>query len=58
MGLSVTGKNERAGERKPRQKKERSCEYCGWPFETTRTDAIYCSAACKQATYRKRKAGM
>jgi hypothetical protein len=41
MKISVTGKHERAG--KPRRQKERHCEFCGWPFTTTRQDAMYFS---------------
>src|SRR5262249_7721198 len=30
------------------------CQMCGETFEPTRTDAKFCSAACKQKAYRKR----
>jgi hypothetical protein len=34
----------------------RQCESCGETFEPTRTDARFCSPACRQRTYRRRKA--
>jgi endogenous inhibitor of DNA gyrase (YacG/DUF329 family) len=35
---------------------ERRCTVCGASIEDKRRDAIYCSAACKQVAYRRRKA--
>ncbi len=32
----------------------RSCESCGQAFEPARTDALFCSAACRQRAYRRR----
>jgi hypothetical protein len=32
----------------------RSCESCGQTFEPARTDALYCSAACRQRAHRRR----
>jgi hypothetical protein len=32
----------------------RSCESCGQTFEPARTDALFCSAACRQRAYRRR----
>jgi hypothetical protein len=32
----------------------RSCESCGQIFEPARTDALFCSAACRQRAYRRR----
>jgi len=33
------------------------CERCGEPFAPTRSDARYCSTACRVAAHRDRKAG-
>ena len=33
---------------------DRDCCQCGRPFMPSRSDAKYCSAACRQAAYRKR----
>lgn len=33
----------------------RTCFFCGKPFMTTRTDAKYCSALCRQRALRWRK---
>jgi hypothetical protein len=35
----------------------KDCEVCGERFEATRQDAAYCSPACRQKAYRRRKAG-
>ena len=35
----------------------RTCEACGVEFTPRRTDARYCSNACRQDAYRQRKAG-
>ena len=35
---------------------ERACACCWEPFTPKRADAAYCSAACRQAAYRQRKA--
>lgn len=32
------------------------CRHCGDPFGCLRTDALYCSNACRQAAYRRRLA--
>jgi hypothetical protein len=32
----------------------RDCEHCGDSFEPTRTDARFCSSACRQSAYRER----
>jgi hypothetical protein len=32
----------------------RTCESCGQTFEPARTDALFCSAACRQRAYRRR----
>ena len=34
---------------------ERQCEECGAPLTGKRSDARYCSKACRQAAYRQRK---
>jgi hypothetical protein len=36
----------------------RSCESCGQTFEPARTDALFCSAACRQRAYRSRRVGV
>ena len=33
-----------------------TCRHCGREFSPTRSDALYCSAACRQASYRGRAA--
>ena len=35
----------------------RHCTVCGESFQPTRTDARYCSSPCRQAAYRRRRAG-
>jgi hypothetical protein len=37
-----------------RQLPERCCAVCDRPFAPRRSDALYCSAACKQKEYRRR----
>jgi hypothetical protein len=37
---------------------EQSCEQCERPFEPTRADAKFCSAACRQRAYRERRRGL
>ena len=32
----------------------RSCASCGQAFKPARTDAVFCSAACRQRAYRRR----
>jgi hypothetical protein len=34
-----------------------TCGACGEPFDSSRSDARYCSNACRQDAYRKRKQG-
>ena len=34
-----------------------TCEACKKPFKPARTDARYCSSACRQRTYRQKKRG-
>ena len=48
-GLYLKRKRERA-----RRRQNRVCPVCGKPFDAVRSDQVYCSAACKQAAYRKR----
>ena len=36
---------------------ERRCAACGEPFGHTRSDAAYCSSACRQRAYRQRSTG-
>lgn len=31
------------------------CHHCTMPFDTKRSDAVYCSQACRQSAYRERK---
>jgi hypothetical protein len=47
---SVYNANARRWHRRPVQK--RACSTCGEQFTPKRTDALYCSAACKQKAYR------
>jgi hypothetical protein len=42
--------------RAKRRHKERTCGTCGLRFETTRTDAKFCSVACRQRAHRKARA--
>lgn len=45
-----------AGRRRPLpQRHEATCELCGVEFTQERSDARYCSNACRQAAYRERK---
>jgi hypothetical protein len=30
----------------------RECALCGWPFQAVRSDALYCSPACRQRAVR------
>jgi hypothetical protein len=34
----------------------KTCQTCGEGFRPTRRDALYCSGACKQWAYRRRRA--
>ena len=38
------------------RKHDKSCDRCGERFTPPRSDARYCSSACRQAEYRERKA--
>ena len=43
--------------RRPKvQHVEKACSECGLPFIPARTDAAYCSSACRQTAYRSRHA--
>ncbi len=44
-----------ARERKRAKREPRACEVCGDSFTPNRADARYCSSACRQDAYRKRK---
>lgn len=46
--------NNRNGD-EPREGFRRVCAYCGKEFWARHPGARYCSAACKQAAYRRRK---
>jgi hypothetical protein len=37
-------------------RREKQCSPCGGTFTGTRTDAVYCSPACRQRAYRQRRA--
>jgi hypothetical protein len=41
--------------RRQRRVKHPTCEVCNEVFETTRTDATYCSPSCRQWAYRRRR---
>jgi predicted nucleic acid-binding Zn ribbon protein len=41
--------------REHRSPPKQPCVICGEPFTPKRTDAIYCSAACKQRGYRRKQ---
>jgi hypothetical protein len=43
-----------ARDRRREARPPRPCEVCGETFEPTRTDAHYCSPACRQRAYRAR----
>jgi hypothetical protein len=45
----------RAKEQRARARQDLRCEVCGEPFEAARSDAKYCSNACRQRAYRERK---
>lgn len=45
-----------ARERRTDARDTRQCRTCGETFEPTRTDARFCSSACRQRAYRRRKA--
>jgi hypothetical protein len=57
--------SETCGERTRRERRTRpratqgprSCWFCERKFTPTRADARYCTSACRQADYRRRKAG-
>ena len=42
-------------QRAAKRHKERVCEYCEGTFSTTRADALYCSASCRQKALRYRR---
>jgi len=44
-----------ACEQRRRARSTRRCEMCGETFELTRTDAKFCSDACRQRAYRQRR---
>jgi hypothetical protein len=41
-----------------RRQKRRTCATCGLQFKTTRSDARFCGAACKQKAFRRRAAAV
>jgi hypothetical protein len=45
----------RRKETRARSRGGMTCEVCAEPFEPARSDARYCSSACRQDAYRKRK---
>jgi hypothetical protein len=46
--------NAAARRRRRSRRTERSCQGCGKPLELKRTDATFCSLACRQRAYRQR----
>jgi len=38
---------------KSRRRNKKTCNYCLDPFESVRSDAMYCSNSCKQSAYEK-----
>jgi predicted nucleic acid-binding Zn ribbon protein len=46
---------EKLNERGERPVPKHPCVICGEPFTPKRSDAIYCSAACKQRGYRRKQ---
>jgi predicted RNA-binding Zn-ribbon protein involved in translation (DUF1610 family) len=44
--------------RKLKRHKQRDCVTCGLEFTTTRTDAKFCSNACRQKAHRRASAGL
>ena len=46
----------RAAAEAKRRSRERRCDDCGHTFDPTRADARYCSNACRQHAYRRRRA--
>lgn len=53
---AVDAENERQRDRRLRLRSDRSCSECGDIFTPSRSDAQFCSTACRQRAYRKRKA--
>jgi hypothetical protein len=45
----------RARRREERMLRKVTCEGCGGTFQPSRSDALYCSPACRQAAYREHK---
>lgn len=45
-----------AAARRAAHRTGRACADCGQPFQPGRADAVFCSDACRQRAYRKRKA--
>ena len=43
------------GKKRLEKRKNTECQQCGDTFTPDRSDAKYCSAACKQRAYRQRK---
>jgi len=52
-----TARNTNARERRRRARADLACNACGTVFTPRRADARYCSNACRQDAYRKRKHG-
>ena len=49
----AAAKEKRIGERKQAHRSEHICKVCGKAFSSKRTDARYCSNACRQKAYRR-----
>jgi hypothetical protein len=47
--------NARRGERRLAARQSATCHQCGKPLDAERSTKAYCSNACRQAAYRKRR---
>jgi hypothetical protein len=51
----AAARTRQARERRRRARADRVCDTCGETFTPSRSDAVYCSNACRQRAYRGRK---
>ena len=56
--LRVRPHNARRAERRAAAREGLTCAVCDTTFNPSRSDARYCSAACRQRAYRRRKVGV
>jgi hypothetical protein len=47
--------SEECTKRPKKERPRRDCEHCGWSFTPTRSDAKFCSGACRVAAHRAKR---